>query len=76
MRELSFLNKGITLRIEDLRTPDADGNHAKDSYLSSGGLREFVEYLDENREKLTPEPIYMEGERAGIPVEVAMVYND
>ncbi len=75
LRELSFLNKGINLNIEDLRTPDADGNHPKDSYLSLGGLREFVEYLDENREKLTPEPIYMEGERAGIPVEVAMQYN-
>ena len=66
LRELSFLNKGINLNIEDLRTPDADGNHPKDSYLSLGGLREFVEYLDENREKLTPEPIYMEGERAGL----------
>lgn len=75
LRELSFLNKGIFMNIQDIRTPDAEGNHPKDSYVSEGGLREFVEYLDENREKLTPEPIYMEGERAGIPVEVAMQYN-
>ena len=75
LRELSFLNKGIRLSIEDLRQPDADGNHPKDEYFSQGGLKEFVQYLDENREKLTAEPIYMEGERGGIPVEVAMQYN-
>ena len=75
LRELSFLNKGINLNIEDLRTPDEEGNVQKDSYLSEGGLKEFVLYLDENREKLTSEPIYMEGERGGTPVEVAMQYN-
>ena len=75
MRELSFLNKGINLSICDRRKPDPDGNYVSDSFFSQGGLKEFVLYLDENREKLTQSPIYMEGERAGIPVEVAMQYN-
>lgn len=75
LRELSFLNKGIKLTISDTREPDAEGNFVSDSYLSEGGLREFVLYLDENREKLTQKPIYMEGERSGVPVEVAMQYN-
>lgn len=75
LRELSFLNKGIRLSITDLRQPDADGNFRNDTFFSQGGLSEFVQYLDENREKLTPQPIYMEGERNGIPVEVAMQYN-
>ncbi len=75
LRELSFLNKGIRMQITDTRKPDADGNFVSDTYFSEGGLREFVLYLDENREKLTSQPIYMEGERAGVPVEVAMQYN-
>jgi DNA gyrase subunit B len=75
LRELSFLNKGITLNITDEREKDADGNYPFESFLSKGGLREFVTYLDANREILIPEPIYMEGERGGIPVEVAMQYN-
>ncbi len=75
LRELSFLNKGVNLIITDTRQPDADGNYVSATYFSDGGLREFVVYLDENREKLTSKPIYMEGERAGIPVEVAMQYN-
>ncbi len=75
LRELSFLNKGVRLNIKDTRQPDADGNFPSNSFYSEGGLKEFVIYLDENREKLTSAPIYMEGERAGIPVEVAMQYN-
>ncbi len=75
LRELAFLNKGIRLNITDERETDADGNHPTESFYSEGGLREFVSYLDENRERLIAHPIYMEGERAGIPVEVAMLYN-
>ena len=75
LRELAFLNKGIRLNITDERETDADGNHPTESFYSEGGLREFVSYLDENRERLIAQPIYMEGERAGIPVEVAMLYN-
>ena len=75
LRELSFLNKGLRLNITDKRQPDADGSFVSNSFYSEGGLREFVLYLDENREKLTSNPIYMEGERSGVPVEVAMQYN-
>ena len=75
LRELSFLNKGVRMNITDKRQPDADGNFVSNSFYSEGGLREFVLYLDENREKLTANPIYMEGERSGVPVEVAMQYN-
>jgi DNA gyrase subunit B len=75
LRELSYLNKGVHLNIRDCRQPDAEGNVPSHSFYSEGGLKEFVVYLDENREKLTSAPIYMEGERSGIPVEVAMQYN-
>ena len=75
LRELAFLNKGIRLNIEDIRKSEEEGTYPKESFYSEGGLKEFVQYLDENREKLTTEPIYMEGERGGIPVEVAMQYN-
>ena len=75
LRELSFLNKGVRMNITDTRQPDAEGKFAANTFYSEGGLREFVVYLDENREKLTSNPIYMEGERSGVPVEVAMQYN-
>ncbi|MCX6291230.1 MAG: DNA topoisomerase (ATP-hydrolyzing) subunit B [Bacteroidetes bacterium] len=75
LRELAFLNKGIRLNLTDLREADAEGNHPSELFFSEGGLREFVAYLDETRERLIAEPIYMEGERGGIPVEVAMQYN-
>ncbi|MCC7232244.1 MAG: DNA topoisomerase (ATP-hydrolyzing) subunit B [Bacteroidia bacterium] len=75
LRELAFLNKGIRLSITDERTSEGDDKNHSESFFSEGGLREFVEFLDANREKLIQEPIYMEGERSGIPVEVAMQYN-
>lgn len=75
LRELAFLNKGITLCITDLREKDDNGVSPTETFLSQGGLREFVEYLDATREKLIEEPIYMEGDKNGIPVEVAMLYN-
>ncbi len=75
LRELAFLNKGIRLNITDLREKDENGNFITELFFSTGGLKEFVEYLDATREKLIPEPIYMEGEKGGIPVEVAMLYN-
>ncbi len=75
LRELAFLNKGINLNLTDLREADAEGKNPSENFFSEGGLREFVAYLDETRERLIAEPIYMEGERAGIPVEVAMQYN-
>jgi DNA gyrase subunit B len=76
LRELAFLNKGIRLTITDLRDLDDDGKAKSVSFFSEGGLREFVEYLDATREKLIESPMYMEGEKQGIPVEVAMLYNN
>jgi DNA gyrase subunit B len=75
LRELAFLNKGIRLTIRDERERDEEGNFIEDSFLSEGGLSEFVEFLDENREKLMEGVIHMEGEKNDIPVEVAMHYN-
>jgi len=77
MRELAFLNKGITITISDEReeSKDEEGNFPKEVFHSEGGLREFAKYLDKSREPLIEEVIYMDGEKDGIPVEVAMVYN-
>ena len=75
MRELSFLNKGISLSITDKREQDDDGKDITATFLSEGGLSEFVEYLDETRDNLIQNVMYMEGEKNGIPVEVAMSYN-
>ena len=71
LRELAYLNKGITLSIEDEREEE----EIKDTFLSENGLRDFINYLDDTREKLIPEPICMDGEKSGIPVEIAMQYN-
>ena len=75
LRELAYLNKGIRLNITDKRNKDDDGNYVHQSFYSKEGLKEFVEYLDESREKLTEKIIYMEGEKEGVPVEVALQYN-
>jgi len=75
MRELAFLNKGITITLTDLRHKDEEGKHINDTFYSEDGLNEFVKYLDRNRESLLSETIYFEGEKDGIPVEVAMTYN-
>ncbi|TXC81681.1 DNA topoisomerase (ATP-hydrolyzing) subunit B [Luteibaculum oceani] len=75
LRELSFLNHGIRLSIEDKRELDEEGNPRAESFFSEGGLKEYVTYLDEAREQLISDVMYMEGEKGGIPVEVAMVYN-
>lgn len=77
MRELAFLNKGVTISITDLRedSKDEEGNSPSETFHSEGGLSEFVKYLDKSREQLTEDVIHVEGEKDGIPVEVAMVYN-
>jgi len=75
LRELSFLNKGVTLTITDRRVSDENGGYLYEEFFSKEGLKEFVQYLDDTREKLIDEPIYMDGEKAGTPVEVAMQYN-
>ncbi|MCV9386405.1 DNA topoisomerase (ATP-hydrolyzing) subunit B [Reichenbachiella ulvae] len=75
LRELSFLNAGITVKLTDERETEEDGNFKSDIFHSEGGLIEFVEYLDSSREKLIPKPVYMEGEKGEIPVQVALTYN-
>ncbi|MCE2786608.1 MAG: DNA topoisomerase (ATP-hydrolyzing) subunit B [Bacteroidota bacterium] len=75
MRELSYLNRGINITLKDER-PDESGNLREETFYSQGGLKEFVTFLDGTREKLLPEAIYVEGEKNGIPVEVAMTYNN
>jgi len=75
LRELSFLNKGITLILKDLREIDEKGEPLTDIFKSEGGLAEFVSYIDAGRERLIPEPMFMEGIKDGVPVDVAMLYN-
>jgi len=75
LRELAFLNHGIHLRLTDNRTKDVAGNPITEEFYSEGGLKEFVKFLDSNREALMADVMYLEGEKAGVPVEVAMIYN-
>ncbi len=75
LRELSFLNKGITLTLTDKRDEKEDGNYKTELFLSENGLSDFISYLDENREHLIQETISIEGEKSGVPVEIAMQYN-
>ena len=89
LRELAFLNKGVELTITDLReegkNDDIDTEietetgtqitARQETFVSQLGLLEFVQYLDGTREKLTEKPIYLEGDKAGIPIEIAMQYN-
>jgi len=77
MRELAYLNKGIKITLLDAREEEKDekGELRTDVFYSERGLPEFIEYLDAAREKLIQDVIYFEGERNGIPVEVAMQYN-
>lgn len=75
LRELSFLNRGITINFLDKRDKNEDGSVKSESFFSEGGLKEFALYLDATRTKLLNEPIYMEGEKASIQVQVAMLYN-
>ena len=78
MRELSYLNKGLTINMSDEResSKDDNGNHPKETFYSERGLSEFVEFLDSNRERLIQKVVSVEGEKSGIPVEVALVYNN
>ena len=75
MRELAFLNKGITITLTDLRETDDNGKSIGEVFYSEGGLREFAQYLDRNRESLLTDVVYFEGEKDGIPVEVSLTYN-
>ena len=75
LRELAFLNAGIKLTLTDERLVTEDGTYKSELFLSTEGLKEFVEYLDDSRVRLTPDVIHISTEKAGIPVEVALQYN-
>ena len=75
MRELAYLNKGITISLIDKRNKDDKGEFIQETFHSEEGLKEFIAFLDETREAIIADVISMEGEKNGIPVEVAMVYN-
>ncbi|WP_345953187.1 DNA topoisomerase (ATP-hydrolyzing) subunit B [Mucilaginibacter sp. PAMB04168] len=76
LRELAFLNKGIRLTLTDERVTEDDGTHPTEEFYSEGGLKEFVKFLDGTRASIIPEPIYVEGIKQGIPVELALQYNE
>ena len=74
MRELAYLNAGITITLTDLR-PDADGNTRTEKFYSQGGLKDFVRYIDSSRTHLFNDVIYLNTEKQGTPIEVAIMYN-
>lgn len=75
LRELAFLNKNIRLTITDYRYKNEEGQYHTESFYSERGLPDFLDYLDETRESLFVEPVSIDGEKNGIPVEIAMRYN-
>ena len=75
LRDLAFLNAGITLRLTDMRQIDEEGNPRSETFYSAEGLSEFVRYIDSNKESLIDDVIDLKTERQGIPVEVALTYN-
>ena len=76
LRELSFLNKGITISLTDKRNTDKEGNFVSEIFHSKEGLKEFVKFLDGSRVPIIAQVINMENDKGEIPVEVALVYND
>ncbi len=75
LRDLAFLNAGITLSITDKRQLDEEGNPRREVFYSANGLSEFVQYIDSSKEPLIPDVIHLNTERQGVPVEVALTYN-
>ena len=75
MRELAYLNKGITVHLIDKRFTKEDGSFEGETFHSEEGLKEFIKFLDAAREPLMKDVISFEGEKNGVPVEVAMIYN-
>jgi DNA gyrase subunit B len=76
LRELAFLNKGVKLELTDMRELNEQGEPKHEIFYSADGLKDFIAYLDAGRAKFMNSPICMEGERNGMPVEIAMEYND
>lgn len=75
LRDLAYLNAGITLTLTDMRDIDSDGKPRTETFYSKEGLKEFVKFIDSNKEPLIPDVIHLNTERQGIPVEVALTYN-
>ncbi len=75
MRELSFLNKGITITLTDKREKDDKGEFVSEIFHSDEGLKEYIRFLDANREPIISHVISMESEKGEVPVEVALIYN-
>ena len=75
LRDLAFLNAGITLKLTDMRSLDEEGNPRSETFFSENGLEEFVRYLDQGKESLINDIIHLNTEKNGVPVEVAMTYN-
>ena len=76
LRELAYLNAGLTLTLTDKRTPREDGTFKTERFYSETGLEEFVVYIDKNKDSLIQTPIHIVTEKNGIPIEIAMTYND
>lgn len=76
MRELAYLNHGITITLTDERTKDENGDFRSETFYSENGLIDYIDYLDANRVKLIPEPISITGEKNNVPVEIALEYNE
>jgi len=75
LRELAFLNAGITLTITDKRVVKENGSYRSERFYSENGLKEFVQYIDRTKEPLITEPIHIVTEKQGVPIEIAMTYN-
>ena len=75
MRELAFLNKGLTLTLTDERETDSDGQPKIETFHSEGGLREFVQFVDSSKQRLIEDPIHVIGKEDNVEVEVALQYN-
>ena len=76
IRELAFLNKGISITLKDERETDEDGEQHEDTYFYEGGIKSYVEMLNENKEPIHPEPIYVHEAKDDIEVEIALQYNN
>jgi DNA gyrase subunit B len=75
LRELAYLNTGVTIRLTDKRIAREDGTYKQENFYSEEGLKEFVKFIDANKEPLIPDAIHIVTEKQGIPVEIAMTYN-
>ncbi len=75
LRDLAYLNAGITLTLKDMREVNEKGEPRSETFFSENGLKEFVQYIDSNKEPLIEDVIHLNTERSGIPVEVALTYN-